>query len=176
MANNLGLDPFPDPVGHFGGPWRPFWILQAVRRCRRWASAPGVTRLVFLKFSWIVFLISRPGCHNPSQRGNIVDRKFALSHRKFQLISAFLLLLRVDWVKLSEICYFFLEKINSFETVIYFLWILFIQFNLCYDKYVFVLTCWLEYSLYLPANTAFLQEILKFILALTGNEKNCDTL
>ena len=28
MANNLGLDPFPDPVGHFGAPWRPFWILQ----------------------------------------------------------------------------------------------------------------------------------------------------
>ena len=24
--NNLGLDPFPDPVGHFGAPWRPFWI------------------------------------------------------------------------------------------------------------------------------------------------------
>ena len=50
MANNLGLDPFPDPVGHFGAPWRPFWILQAVRRCRRWASAPGAARLVFLCF------------------------------------------------------------------------------------------------------------------------------
>merc|ERR1719206_469724 len=24
--NNLGLDPFPDPVGHFWAPWRPFWI------------------------------------------------------------------------------------------------------------------------------------------------------
>ena len=24
MANNLGLDPFPDPVGHFGAPWRLF--------------------------------------------------------------------------------------------------------------------------------------------------------
>ena len=22
------LDNFPDPVGHFGAPWRPFWILQ----------------------------------------------------------------------------------------------------------------------------------------------------
>ena len=22
---NLGLDTFPDPVGHFGPPWRPFW-------------------------------------------------------------------------------------------------------------------------------------------------------
>ena len=125
-----------------------------------------------LKYCWY----GQTGCHNPRQRGNIVDRKLTLSHRKFQLIFAFLLLLRVDWVKLSEICYFFLEKINSFETVIYFLWIFFIQFNLCYDKYVFVLTCWLEYSLYLPANTAFLQEILKFILALTGNEKNYDTL
>ena len=26
MANNLGFDPFPDPVGHFGAPWWPFWI------------------------------------------------------------------------------------------------------------------------------------------------------
>ena len=26
MPNNLGLDPFPDPVGHFGAPWRPFCI------------------------------------------------------------------------------------------------------------------------------------------------------
>ena len=48
MANKLRLDPFPDPVGHFGGPWRPFWILQAARRCRRWASAPGAARLVLL--------------------------------------------------------------------------------------------------------------------------------
>ena len=31
----VGLDPFPDPVGHFGAPWWPFWVLQAVRRCRR---------------------------------------------------------------------------------------------------------------------------------------------
>ena len=25
VPNNRGLDPFPDPVGHFGA-WRPFWI------------------------------------------------------------------------------------------------------------------------------------------------------
>ena len=31
MANNLGLDLFPDPVGHFGAPLQPFWILQVVR-------------------------------------------------------------------------------------------------------------------------------------------------
>ena len=37
---------FLDPVGHFGAPWRPFWILQAVRCCRRWASAPYAARLV----------------------------------------------------------------------------------------------------------------------------------
>ena len=35
MPNNLGLDPFSDPFGHFGAPWWPFWVLQAVRRCRR---------------------------------------------------------------------------------------------------------------------------------------------
>ena len=26
MANNICLHSFPDPVGHFGAPWRPFWI------------------------------------------------------------------------------------------------------------------------------------------------------
>ena len=47
MANNLGWDPFPDAVGHFGAPSRPFWILQAVQLCRRRASAPSAARLVF---------------------------------------------------------------------------------------------------------------------------------
>ena len=46
---NLGVDTFPDPLCHFGAPWRPFWILQAVRRCRRLASAPFAARLVFLQ-------------------------------------------------------------------------------------------------------------------------------
>ena len=32
---NLGLDHFPDPDCHFGAPWWPFLVLQAVRRCRR---------------------------------------------------------------------------------------------------------------------------------------------
>ena len=36
---NLGVDTFP---------WRPFWILQAVWRCRQWASAPFAARLVSL--------------------------------------------------------------------------------------------------------------------------------
>ena len=98
MANNLGLNPFPDPVDHFGAPWRPFlifevliegmmdsknlfseswWegpitygltyfgtlsgildkvggeVLQAVRRFRRWASAPGAARLVFKFFFFL---------------------------------------------------------------------------------------------------------------------------
>ena len=47
---NLGVDTFPDPLCHFGAPWRPFWILQAVRRCRRLASAPFAARLVLLRF------------------------------------------------------------------------------------------------------------------------------
>ena len=29
MPKNLGVDTFPDPVRHFGAPWRPLWILQA---------------------------------------------------------------------------------------------------------------------------------------------------
>ena len=89
-------------------------------------------------------MFTQAGCHNPSPRGYIVDRKFALSHRKFQLISTHLLLSQVDLVKLSKISYFFLNKINSFERGIYFLWKSFIKFNLCYDKYVFKLPQWLE--------------------------------
>ena len=42
-------DTFPGPVGHFGAPYRLFWILQAVQRCRRWASDPGAARLLFEK-------------------------------------------------------------------------------------------------------------------------------
>ena len=41
MANNLGLDPFPDLVGHFGAPWRPFWILQVVLFWCRFVYQPG---------------------------------------------------------------------------------------------------------------------------------------
>ena len=48
MPKNLGVHTFPDPVGHFGAHCRPFWILQAVRHCRRWASAPFAARLIFL--------------------------------------------------------------------------------------------------------------------------------
>ena len=54
---NLGVDTFPDPVGHFGAHWQAVRrcrqcgvaggaALQAVRRCRRLASAPGAARLV----------------------------------------------------------------------------------------------------------------------------------
>ena len=30
VLRNLGFDPFPEPVGYFWAPWRPFWILQVV--------------------------------------------------------------------------------------------------------------------------------------------------
>ena len=33
---NLGVDTFPDPVRHFGAPWRPFWILQALQVVSEW--------------------------------------------------------------------------------------------------------------------------------------------
>ena len=26
----LGVDPFLDPVSHFGAPWRPFWIFEVL--------------------------------------------------------------------------------------------------------------------------------------------------
>ena len=46
---------------HFGAPWRPFWIWQAVRRCRRLASAPFAARLVFdsVLFSIIIIWTSK---------------------------------------------------------------------------------------------------------------------
>ena len=54
IPKTLGVDTFPDPVGHFGAPWRPFWILQLVRRCRRWASYPAAIRLVSInKYYWL---------------------------------------------------------------------------------------------------------------------------
>ena len=31
MPKNLGVDTFPDPVGHFEATWWPFWILQALQ-------------------------------------------------------------------------------------------------------------------------------------------------
>ena len=49
----LRFPPLPDPVGHFGALWLPFWILQAVRRCSRCnvaAGAPFAARLVFFSF------------------------------------------------------------------------------------------------------------------------------
>ena len=41
MPKNLRVDTFPDPVGHFGAPWQPYWILHAVRRCRQGGVAGG---------------------------------------------------------------------------------------------------------------------------------------
>ena len=41
IPKNQGVDTFPDPVGHFGAPWRPFWMLQAVSKCPL-RSQPGI--------------------------------------------------------------------------------------------------------------------------------------
>ena len=32
VAQNIGLYPFPDPVGHFGSPWWPFWIFKVLKQ------------------------------------------------------------------------------------------------------------------------------------------------
>ena len=29
-AQNIGVDPFPDPVGHFGTPGRPVWMFEVL--------------------------------------------------------------------------------------------------------------------------------------------------
>ena len=61
MPKNLRVDTFPDPVGHFGAPWRPYWILQAVWRCRRCGVAGG-ERVPPLPLGWyfILYLLSKP--------------------------------------------------------------------------------------------------------------------
>ena len=51
--NNFRVTPFPDPIRSFGPPgghldFASGVVFQAVRRCRRWTSAPGAARLVFL--------------------------------------------------------------------------------------------------------------------------------
>ena len=75
MPKNLGVHTFPDPVGHFGAPWRPFWILQAVWRCRRCGVAGGERvppSPLFIKFSYMpppsCFGLSllAPACMQPS--------------------------------------------------------------------------------------------------------------
>ena len=30
MPQNLEVDPFPDPVGHFGALWQQFWIFEVL--------------------------------------------------------------------------------------------------------------------------------------------------
>ena len=62
LPKNLGIDTFPDPISHFGAPWWQFLILKAVRRCRRWASAPFAARLV-LVFVNVWFVVWRR-CYN----------------------------------------------------------------------------------------------------------------
>ena len=76
MPKNLGVDTFPDPVGHFGAHWRQFWILQAVRRSSRWASALDAARLVFLNsviFFWdLCHLASSFGLLSPSHTDDVI--------------------------------------------------------------------------------------------------------
>ena len=55
--NNLGVNPLPDPVSHFGLPWRLFWILRVLWRCRRWATAPFAARLEFISPTVVMIVI-----------------------------------------------------------------------------------------------------------------------
>ena len=48
MANNLVLDPFPDPVGHFGAPWQPFWISRPL--IGRNTRSARIKKLILLKW------------------------------------------------------------------------------------------------------------------------------
>ena len=67
---NLGVHPFPDPIGHFGAPWQPFQIfevlreaggkvLQAVRCCRREQVPPSPLGWYCILLSSISDLLSR---------------------------------------------------------------------------------------------------------------------
>ena len=60
--------------------FRPEILQQYYIHCRGEFGNIGST---FVPFLW------EPGCYNPSQRGSMADRKYALSHRKCQLNSAY---------------------------------------------------------------------------------------
>ena len=58
MANNLGLDPFPDPVGHFEAPWWPFYIFEVLKEgmiesknlfSESWSEGPITEGLTYIR-------------------------------------------------------------------------------------------------------------------------------
>ena len=73
MPKNFRLVTFPDPVGHFGAPWRPYWILHALQCCRWWASAPFAARLVFkMLLAWAFGITVTDTYLNPCKNRSFV--------------------------------------------------------------------------------------------------------
>ena len=101
---NLGVDILPDPVGHFGAPLLPFWILQAIRRCGWWASAPFAARLVFT------------GC--PKKRG--ISEWFHvcfIAHSIWNLVYPFLIYLKIEFCMFMPSTKVFLSNIGEMRNL-----------------------------------------------------------
>ena len=58
MPKHLGVGPFPDPIGNFGAPWWPFWILQAVSGSN-WYSVAGGDWVPLSPLGWYFLYILR---------------------------------------------------------------------------------------------------------------------
>ena len=87
MPKNLGVGTFQDPVGHFGALWRPLWILQAVRRCRRWASALFAARLVFFLVSFFSSIFLK--LTNHLYFNSIFPKKILINFFRFDFFQKF---------------------------------------------------------------------------------------
>ena len=61
MANNLGLEPLPDPVGHFGGQWRPFWIFRQYGVAGDEQLSPAALGWFIYRIALYVSFLSRTG-------------------------------------------------------------------------------------------------------------------
>ena len=118
----------------------------------------------FWQHFWRQMSRSQPGCHNPSQHGNIVDKKFALGHKECQLISVYTSKLHFVYHYsgyFSFLCFdFFGFNYNSVSKRA-------VSFNFASRPQ--------KYSWYLHSNNASSQGISYSQFALTGSKKDGDT-
>ena len=86
----LGVDTFPDPVSHFGPPWRTFWILQAVRRYRRCGAF--LSNFDILNDKFCLHFLEHPNNINENVQFFLQDEKWQqIQNCNFQITCKFLL-------------------------------------------------------------------------------------
>ena len=84
VPKKLMENTFPNPFGHFGVLWRPFLILQAVRHCRRWASASGAVSQVFYCSNYFV-LRAKWGSHQ--QELELIGLEILVTYKCYEVWS-----------------------------------------------------------------------------------------